>query len=131
MNEVLSEGLDKALKEHMAALSETIIKRAYELAESRAPDLADVAKAIAELHASPPPTAVARRVGLLDIVSPITLVSAVLAIVFAAFGLWALSSPNAKELGGGAYLDIAKIFAGAIVGSTGAAATTALRRQSS
>jgi hypothetical protein len=56
---------------------------------------------------------------LLDSISPLAMVSAAMAIVFAACGL--LKGGNAG------YLDIAKIFAGAIVGSTSVSAASVLR----
>jgi hypothetical protein len=61
--------------------------------------------------------------------SPALKIYASLAIVFAVLGLWAIlgsgSAANLKELG---FLDIAKIFAGAIVGSATVASTTSYRK---
>lgn len=61
-------------------------------------------------------------------VSPVTGISASLAIVFAGFGLWATLGTQNK-IGGESYLDIAKIFAGAIVGSTTATAVAANKQR--
>jgi len=61
---------------------------------------------------------------LLSVFSPPTLISMILAVVFGAFGLWAILGSQSDKISGEGYLDIAKIFAGAIVGASTA---TALR----
>jgi hypothetical protein len=67
-------------------------------------------------------------------VSPLTIISSLLAILFAVLGLWAsgavgdLDPDKIKLLDGKAYMDIAKIFAGAIVGSATASAASAIKR---
>jgi hypothetical protein len=62
-------------------------------------------------------------------VSPITLISSFLTVVFAAFGLLVLryGTTGKDSLNGAACLDIAKIFAGVIVGSASVAAVSSTR----
>jgi hypothetical protein len=143
--------LDAVVREHLELLHAQIVRRAFALAdevtgmeglESTSATVSrslvaptHVLKALAELAPgyqvvsvlSPPPKFWDR---FASSVSPITLISAVLTIVFAAFGLWALvaagrGSVGGQKVDGSAYLDIAKIFAGAIVGSASVTATTA------
>lgn len=59
---------------------------------------------------------------LLDLISGFTSVCALLTITFGCLGLWA-DPKNAQS-----WLDISKIFAGAVVGSAGATATKQLRK---
>jgi hypothetical protein len=57
---------------------------------------------------------------------------AILTIIFAAFGLWTLlKDQSAKGINGSAYLNIAKIFEGAIVGSTCMGLRSQVRRSPS
>ncbi len=73
---------------------------------------------------------VAARRGFFDYILPVALLSAILACAFAALGLWAvLGQQNVKEgLGSQGFLDIAKIFAGAIVGSATVVVASGVRR---
>jgi hypothetical protein len=48
-------------------------------------------------------------------------ISAIMALAFGVMGVWGLSSPSAKEATAG-FLDIAKLFAGTLVGAAGATA---------
>jgi hypothetical protein len=86
-------------------------------------EIAQMARAIEEYAPGRAVAAVEPRQGvwqrLLDSISPLAMVSAAMAIVFAACGL--------VKGGNAAYLDIAKVFAGAIVGSTSVSATSVLR----
>jgi hypothetical protein len=138
---VLSGGFDQVLTEHLAQIRAAIIARAEELAEEERGEDSPMKPAIRPIHylkaideLAPgrefDPAAL-KQSGLwhrfLDSVSPITLIASLLTIVFAAFGLWAVSS-DPKGINGAAYLDIAKIFAGAIVGSASVAASSTIRR---
>jgi hypothetical protein len=147
-NSPVSSALTQALNDHLAVIRATILSRADELArDAVGEDSADPTTSIAIVHLSRaieeyapgrPVVPLAKKeegIGrrLLDGISPITVISAALTVVFAGFGLFALSSkaPTGLGSGGNAYLDIAKIFAGAIVGSSSAAITSSLRRQPS
>jgi len=55
---------------------------------------------------------------------PITLISAILAIVFGIIGVVAIRYGQAADIDGKGFIDIAKIFAGAIVGSATTVAVT-------
>ena len=69
--------------------------------------------------------------GFFGYVPPVACLSAILAFAFAALGLWALLGSSAVESALGkqssGFLDIAKIFAGAIVGSATAAVASGAR----
>lgn len=52
-----------------------------------------------------------------ELFPPFTILCFLLAIIFAFFGIYALNN-NSKITGGNGFIDISKIFAGAIVGST-------------
>ena len=142
-NAVLSEALESALTAHLNSVRTAIKQRAQELAQGErlddraaseaAVEIGHLARAINEYApgravTSVAPAGVWQR--FLDSVSPVTIISAVLTIIFAAFGLWAILGPEAAKGGGvqgAAYLDIAKIFAGAIVGSASVAVASAVR----
>lgn len=66
------------------------------------------------------PDVLSFREKILSSISGVTIVSAILVVVFGIMGVWR-NDPN--------YLDIVKIFAGAIVGSTGTGVVTAIRRK--
>jgi hypothetical protein len=121
MNETASRFLDDQLD----FVKEKITAEAWRLAESdgrdtiRSKDVAEVYKRFApgnEIHTEKEGVLV--RLG--SVISPITIISAILAIFFGALGAWR---------GSQSALDLAKIFAGAIVGSTGAAVPSAIKRR--
>ncbi len=127
--------LDKVLDDHLAKIKKKIINRAFEIASEAQEELSvtHLAAAIDEyapgthvfLHGETMP-----KRGFFDYVPPVALLSAILACAFAALGLWAvLGQQNIKEgLGSQGFLDIAKIFAGAIVGSATAMVASGSRR---
>ena len=119
----LSPGAKAWLEDHLLYIKSKIIEEAQKVAkESRGEDTIqplDVAEA-AKLYApgrqvtAQKETSFWHRVG--DSITGITLVSAILAIVFGLLGYFTASQEG--------WLDIAKIFAGAVVGSAGAAMTS-------
>ena len=141
----IDSNLDAALDAHLADVRQAILKRAKEIAAregaSGGVGLLHLSEAVSEYapakpfpleHQKPPRWPTLSR--LMESITPIILISTALTIVFGAFGLWALSGriPGAKgpdAINGQSYLDIAKIFAGAIVGSAGAAAVKETRRK--
>jgi hypothetical protein len=119
-----------SLNHHMQKVRERIIRRAEDLtSEGEEVDLPQLTKAVEEFA---PGGEFPKRTqpGFLDYFPPLTILSAILAFAFAALGLWATLSSNAAKnnLGGQGFLDIAKIFAGAVVGSTTASMTSLARR---
>jgi hypothetical protein len=73
--------------------------------------------------ASPPPPSWGSRV--LESISGVTIISTLLAFAFGILGVLAYTQNIGNK---DSYLDIAKLFAGAIVGSTGATAVAAAKR---
>jgi len=144
----ISDALEKVLSEHLNKVQSAIKDRAQEFAEKERGGESgkiDATIGIDHLNRAIQEFAPGRAITpvvlkgpgvwrrLLDSVSPVTIISMVLSVVFAAFGLWAilgLGDAEAKAISGTAYLDIAKIFAGAIVGSTSVAITSSIRRPS-
>lgn len=129
-----SQATINALEEHLNRIRDKILVRADELAKKEGaaitPGFIHLAQAIHEyapgkMCANESTPSWSRSLGLFSQPYSVTTISAILAFVFAVFGLLAINfSP---EIGGGNYLDIAKIFAGAVVGSTSVAATSAFR----
>jgi hypothetical protein len=72
-----------------------------------------------------PPPGPSWRSRILESITGVTIISMVLALAFGFLGVLASSQTIGNK---DSYLDIAKLFAGAIVGSTGAAAVVATRR---
>lgn len=128
---LLSERCSAWLDEYLEGIRAEIIKDASDTAKPSKGEtippatVSESATKIArgrpcpELPIVPQPTKWERWGALL---TNITLVSTILAI---AFGLFGFTNPDPTA--GAGYLDIAKIFAGAIVGSAGATAATSLR----
>jgi hypothetical protein len=114
-------GAAQWLSDHMRMLETQIIREAYKLAEADGRKIVapvDISKA-SELFAASErriPRELGFKSKMLQSISGITVIAGALAIIF---GLLAVA--GTKELSQGAW-DIAKIFAGAVVGSTGAAA---------
>jgi hypothetical protein len=143
---MLSEALHNALNEYLESLRQRIVERAAEIADlpqvSTADDSQDqsrieidhLAKAIEEVAPGPSGSknsSIGLSGRLSHALSSFTGVSAILAILFAVLGLCALLVPRASELKGQsqAFLDVAKIFAGAVVGSAGATVVTRGRKR--
>ncbi len=128
------ESLQRTLDEHLLRLRGKILQRAEGLAsdEQEEPGVSHLAKAIAEF-APGRAGSVELRNGFFSYFSPLAVLSSMLAIAFAGLGLWAtLGNPEVKaNLGGQGFLDIAKIFAGAIVGSATATVASSLKRPKS
>jgi hypothetical protein len=115
----LGEGGRVFLEEYVTDLRKEIVGRAQKIAEEREGKNArarakDVAQACDEIAPDYPREQKWRHT-ILSSITGITLISAALAIIFGALGLWG-GTGNQQ-----AWLDIAQIFAGAVVGSTGAA----------
>jgi hypothetical protein len=141
----LSPSLEAVVKEHLELIHQAILQRAAQLALEEAsanPGQATTPPSITPTQCLKAISQIAPggRVDSFTVeesipfwhrfagaVSPITLISSFLTIVFAGFGLWALLSPRGASINGQAYLDIAKIFAGAIVGSASVAAVSTTR----
>jgi len=126
-NADVSSGAVEWLSDHMRLLEAQIVQEAYTIAQADNRKLVapmDIAKAAERF--TPTQSGMPRegtlRSRLSQSISGITLIAAVLAVIFGV-----LAAYGGKELAAGAW-DIAKIFAGAIVGSTGAAAA-ATRKQ--
>ena len=136
MAEITSESiLDKALEEHMAKVKKKILARANEIASQDGEkdiSVTHLATAINEYAPGSPGLFTEKtncKRTFFDYFPPVAILSAVLAFSFAGLGLWALlGQSNIKELGSQGFLDIAKIFAGAIVGSATAAVATSNRQ---
>lgn len=122
-----------ALDRHLAEVKEKISAEAQVLAEGQEPTLLHLARAVErfapgdEIYSS---VASAKRT-FLDYFPPVAILSAMLTMLFAILGLWAiLGAPAVKDaLSGQGFLDIAKIFAGAIVGSATSAAANTIRTE--
>ena len=126
--------LEKVLDEHLVKVKEKILNKAKEIASQDQEDLSvtHLATAINEYAPGNPSIAanvIKDRRRFFDYVPPVTVLSAILAFAFAGLGLWALlGKPEVRELGSQGFLDIAKIFAGAIVGSASAVVASSTRQ---
>lgn len=115
--------LNRMLEEHLDIVRRKIVSRSEELALSDGEDngITYLAAAINEyapgtkLHCTT--TVASKKKGFFDYFTPTTLLSAVLAFIFGSLGLWAFLSGEELEGQGAGFLDIAKICAGAVVGS--------------
>ena len=127
------ENINRWLEAHLLTIQEKIRSQAQSMADSdgrKTIEPRDIAEA-AKLYApgelvpttlSPEPLTFRQRV--LSSISGITLISAILAVVFGIIGYF---SRGEAQITAGAW-DIAKIFAGAVVGSTGATVNAQLKR---
>ncbi len=126
----LSASLKASLDEHLAQLREQIAGRADEIANAdagpgsgapRPVDLSSLAKALDETVKGGQAN-VDGKLHFFELFPPFTCVCAVLCLAFATLGLMPLFADPAVAAKAAAstsgFLDIAKIFAGAIVGST-------------
>ena len=131
----MPEELENSLEQHMALMKQKVRERAHGLAAADAGqegrpevDLLHLSEAIKAVSATQQTENASP--GFLSLVPPVTWVTAILAIVFGIFGIWAMAtapvgaddSKGFLDLGKG-LIEIAKIFAGAIVGSATAAVT--------
>ena len=131
----LPQALSDALDEKLRNLRNDIALRADELANPdnsvtpKAIDIEDVAAAIGDLVRGSGRFAPTRVERFFEIFSPFTCVCALLCLAFAWLGFYSLS-PSGSNLKQAAepFLDIAKIFAGAIVGSTSTAIVARRRK---
>ena len=128
MNIEETEGIKIVLDEYLSITRKELIARATEYtSEGENLDVTHIARAI-ESHAR---NEFQEKRTLKDYFPPVALLSALLAFVFAALGLWAIlgaEGENAVKLGSQGFLDIAKIFAGAIVGSATAASVAGRKK---
>jgi len=127
----LTPGEELWLKEHLSQIETKIREEAIKLSDAanrsgmiEPLDVAEAARRYAPGTLLPmqpvglPPQGFWSRVT--ESISGITLISALLAFIFGTLGLL---KPNAAQ----GWLDIAKIFAGAVVGSAGASVAAAVR----
>ena len=129
----LSPGAEAFLDDHLSRIRKNIIEEAERQAGNNSSSttiepmiVAEAAKAFAPgSFVSPNLKRMNTIHRLLEPVSGLTIVCALLAIIFGSLGLWANNGPNAANATG--WLDVAKVFAGAVVGSTGAGVVTSVR----
>jgi len=120
------------LDDHLRRIRKLITDEAIRAAKDRGVeppeglDVAEAAKRFAPGVRFPDEPSFPKRV--LASLSGITVVSAVLAIVFWFLGWWQQGQGDASAASA-AYFDIVKLFAGAVVGSTGAGVALAYRRK--
>ena len=127
----LSKNDEQWLNDHLNRIRKLIIDEAFRRARDRDADAArpeglDVAEAARRFAPGlrfPEPF----RERILASLSGMTLVSAALALVFGVIGVIGVLKGNAASAT--PYFDIVKLFAGAIVGSTGAGVVLASRRK--
>jgi hypothetical protein len=129
LNEVtLTEGSKAWLREHLAAVQEQIIREARQVATSEGDQdilpkhVSQAAMRFAPGARYPDEHTWGQRI--LSSISGITIISALLALLFGILSIPRIGGPNSTG-----NVDIAKVFAGAIVGSAGAAVSTHLRRR--
>ena len=124
----LSSGARAALDEHIELIKIAIIEEAHAASGNgilQPMQVLDAAKLYAPGYRLPTQTYVPFWSRIFESISGITLISALLAIIFGLLG-WSQGATAGAGL-----LDIAKILAGAIVGSTGAAVASSIRSKSS
>ena len=129
----LSPGVQAFLDDHLAKIRERIIDEALRQGGDSPDRTAIEPMVIAEATKSFAPGDLVpiggRRVStmqrLFEPVTGLTIVCAALAVVFGVLGLWA---DKANAAG---WLDVAKVFAGAVVGSTGAGVVSSVRASTS
>jgi len=135
----LSAHLNQSLDERLAQLRIQITNRAEEIAKLNVDspagpvtvDLSSLAVAIDEVTHGPffVPE---RKPRFFELFPPFTCVCAVLCVIFAALGLAPIIAPTKTGTLGtntANFLDLAKIFAGAIVGSTSAITISAAKKR--
>ncbi|AQQ68851.1 hypothetical protein Mag101_15335 [Microbulbifer agarilyticus] len=120
---------DLWLDDHLFEIREKIVVRAKELLAdannqlTKAAALSEAAKEYAPGMRFPDAQQSSWRENILNQLSAVTLISALLAIVFGgiAFGISLAAEEGEPVPDVAGYIDLVKIFAGAVVGSTGAA----------
>jgi hypothetical protein len=126
----LSQGTTAWLSDHLASIEAKIIDEARKLITNGATEQMAVAEAARRYapgdqfpeNRDPKPTPFWSRIA--ESISGITLVTAVLAIIFGVLGL--LDIHGDKE-SAQRWIDVAKIFAGAVVGSAGVSAVSSAK----
>lgn len=126
-DEGLSAAMRNELDLYLHSLRTAIIRRARELTDEKNRGQLSSEIGLRELVAamdtmnSQPSSEIEKEKriwpGFFTIFSPLTIVSVFLTFVFGAFGVYAIRS-NLAVTNADSFLDIAKIFAGAIVGSS-------------
>lgn len=127
---------DLWLNEHLFEIREKIVARAKELLVdanyelTKAAALSEAAMEYAPGKRFPDEERPSWRESILSQLSAVTLISALLAIVFGciAFGISIAAEEGEPVPDVSGYIDLVKIFAGAVVGSTGAAAVASHAR---
>lgn len=127
------------LDDHLFEVREKIITRARQLLDSaeykytKASAISEAAKEYAPGMRFPQDPRFSWRENILSQLSAVTLISALLAIVFGtiAFGISYAAEEGKPVPDVSGYIDLVKIFAGAIVGSTGAAVVATSSRKKS
>jgi hypothetical protein len=121
----LTEGSQAWLREHLAEVERQIVREARQLAaEEGGKDILPKHVSQAAMRFAPGaryPDRITWWQSILASISGITIISALLALLFGILSVW---GPNSTG-----NIDIVKVFAGAIVGSTGAAVSTQLRKR--
>jgi hypothetical protein len=129
-NKKLSDSLSSALDLHFEVLKKSIEEKVSELANDKEPNIRDLNEAV-DFYTAGNPKIEEQKPSKYEVffsyISPFTILCAFLAIAFALLGLVNGAGSSLKGAQPG-FLDISKIFAGAIVGSTSA---TALKAASS
>lgn len=126
---------EQMLDNHLKRIRKLIVEEAVRIAKDRgvqppqSPEELDVAEAAKRFAPGKkfPEDALWQRTK--SSLSGITLVSALLAVIFGILGALVNSGHLANAGNSTAYFDIAKLFAGAVVGSTGAGAVIGSRRE--
>ncbi len=124
------------LDQHMLEIKQQIIQRTSELdkeAASKAPMSLALARAVQEYAPGSVFPANENKgwwASIISQMSAVTFVSAILAITFAMIALLVSSVDGATAADAAAYIGIAKIFAGAIVGSTGVTVMSSMANSS-
>lgn len=123
--------LSNALDEHLVRLRQSILDRAHELSQATltpadsADGNPDTSPTLQQLNQACSEVILGKITPtghpIFQYFPPFTIVCTFLCLSFAILGVWAMSgtsAPNELAKASGGFLDIAKIFAGAIVGST-------------
>lgn len=130
----LSPGAKEWLTEHLRSIERKIVHEAQQKigkgSRIEPMDLAIAAQKYAPGNPFPGERELSWRERLTSAISGVTVVSAILAVVFAGMAFILLSYEKPPE-DVSAWFDISKIFAGAVVGSTGAATIASFKREAS
>jgi hypothetical protein len=134
----ISKNLSDSLDERIAQIRTEILQRAQHIAaiaeespsDSIPITIGSLASAIDQLVSGQAPIP-ERRPNFFDYFPPFTCVCAILCVIFAVLGLAPLLSTKVSGLQNSAqgFLDLAKIFAGAIVGSTSSIALGSAKKK--